>query len=156
MGNNKLSHTFLAEAVIDFTDWITALAGASGFRIEPLGENLVATRCNLPGERKQVVWIRLLGTDTYRNSVVVISSPALKIGSGHLLERKLANALLRQNAGVFHGGWAIETVEGDDYLIMHDTQIAETVDAEELAASILSVATMADTMEKQFVEADRF
>jgi hypothetical protein len=156
MGNNKLSHTFLAEAVIDFTDWITALAGASGFRIQPLGENLVATRCNLSGERKQVVWIRLLGTDTYRNSVVVISSPALKIGSGHLLERKLANALLRQNAGVFHGGWAIETVEGDDYLIMHDTQIAETVDAEELAASILSVATMADTMEKQFVEADRF
>jgi hypothetical protein len=73
----------------------------------------------------------------------------MKMGAGQYLPQKKANDLLRQNAKLLHGAWAIENIEGDDYLVIFDTQIAQTMDTEEFAASVKAAAFLADEMERE-------
>jgi hypothetical protein len=144
------------DAPVNFPDWIEAIAAMAGLKLEKLGETLVAVRCEMAEGRTQIVWISPLGKDRFHNTIIGISSPALKLGStGRCLSQQQANDLLRQNAKMPHGAWAIENIEGDDYLVMFDTQIAETMDAQEFAASVKATALLADTMEKR-LDKDEF
>ncbi len=140
---------------LNFPNWIEGIAGLAGFQIERLCETLVAVRCQLPAGRTQTVWVRLVGRDPLGNTLISISSPAMKMGSGQFLPWEQANSLLRQNTQLYHSAWAIDSVEGDDYLVMYDTQIAETMDTKEFAASVQASAVLADEMEKQ-LGYDRF
>ena len=139
---------------LNFPNWIEGIANLAGFQIERLCETLVAIRCELPEGRSQVVWVRLIGRDPLGNTIVSFASPALKMGGGQFLNQKKANDLLRQNTQLYHSTWAIDSVEGDDYLVMYDTQIAETMDAQEFAASVRASAVLADEMEKQLGQDD--
>ncbi|MBI1881283.1 MAG: hypothetical protein HYR94_24140, partial [Chloroflexi bacterium] len=76
--------------------------------------------------------------------------------AGQWLPQQLANDLLRQNAQMMHGSWAIDKIEGDDYLVVFDTQIAETLDTQEFAASVKAAAILADEMEQDLAARDSF
>ncbi len=133
----------------NFPNWIEGIANLAGFEVQKVCETLVAIRCDLPEGRTQTVWVRHVGKDPLDNTIVSISSPAMKMGRGQFLSQKQANDLLRQNTRLYHSAWAIENVEGDDYLVMFDTQIAETMDTQEFAASVRVTAVMADDLEAQ-------
>ncbi len=141
---------------LNFPQWIEAIAAMGGFKLEKLSETLVAIRYKLHTGRYQTVWISPAGKDPLGNTIITISSPAMKMGAGYLLDRKQANQLLRQNAKLMHGAWAIANIEGDDFLILFDTQIAETMDTKELTASIKSTAFLADEMERELKGTDKF
>ncbi len=134
----------------DFYAWIKAIGAMAGFALQKLSDNLAVITCRLNGGRSQTVWISAMGQDRYHNTIIRISSPAMKMGSaGRLLSQKQANDLLRHNATLCHGAWAIETLEGDDYLVIFDTHIAGTMDTVEFATSVKDTAALADTMEKK-------
>ena len=115
------------DSPLNFPVWIETIAAMAGFTIQKLSETLVIIKYELPKGRSQIVWISPVGKDRFKNTVISIASPALKMGAaGRQLSQKHANALLRHNAQLLHGAWAIENIEGDDYLVMFDTQIAET------------------------------
>jgi hypothetical protein len=133
-----------------FSSWIEAIAALAGFNLQQLSDSLVAITCQLNEGRSQTVWVSPIGKDRHNNTVITIASPALKLGSvGRQLSQKQANNLLRHNATLCHGAWAIENIEGDDYLVMFDTQIAEAMDTVEFASSVKDTAALADAMEKQ-------
>jgi hypothetical protein len=138
------------EAPRNFPAWIESIAAMAGFEIQKLSETLVVIKCELPTDRSQIVWISPVGKDRFNNTVISIASPALKMGaSGRYLSQKQANRLLRHNAQLLHGAWAIQNIEGDDYLVIFDTQTAETMDTSEFATSVKDTAALADAMEKQ-------
>ena len=138
------------ETPLNFAAWIEAIAGMAGLKLEKLSQTLVAIRCHLNENRTQVVWVSPLGRDQFGNTIIGVSSSASKLGTrGRHLSQKMANSLLRQNATLAHGAWAIQNIEGDDYLVMMDTQIAETMDTPEFAASVKTTAALADEMEQQ-------
>jgi hypothetical protein len=118
-------------------------------KLQKLSETLVVVRSELAGGKAQIVWISPVGKDRFDNTIISIASPAMKMGAGRYLSQKQANDLLRQNAKLPHGAWAIENIEGDDYLVVFDTQIAETMDAQEFAASVRATAIMANELERQ-------
>ncbi len=134
---------------INFPDWIETIATMAGFKIQKLSRSLVVIKYKLPRERTQTVWVSPVGKDPLGNTIISISSPAIKMGAGQYLSQKKANDLLRQNAKLLHGAWAIENIEGDDYLAMFDTLIAQTMDTKEFAASVKAVAFLADEMERE-------
>ncbi|MCP4628909.1 MAG: hypothetical protein GY850_36185, partial [bacterium] len=138
-----------SEDPINFPDWIETIATMAGFKIQKLSRSLVVIKYKLPRERTQTVWINPIGKDPLGNTIIGISSPAIKMGAGQYLPQKKANDLLRQNAKLLHGAWVIENIEGDDYLAMFDTQIAQTIDTKEFAASVKAVAFLADEMERE-------
>ena len=140
----------------NFSAWIESIAAMAGFKLQKLSDTLVVITCNLNGGRSQIVWVSAMGKDRFNNTVVSIASPALKLGHvGRYLSQKEANNLLRHNAALCHGAWAIQNIEGDDYLVMFDTQIAETMDTTEFATSVKDTAALADALEKQF-DKDQF
>ena len=139
-----------SDTAFKFSAWIEAIAALAGFDLQPLSESLVAITCQLNGGRKQTVWISPIGKDRHNNTVITIASPAMKLGaSGRQISQRQANDLLRHNAKLCHGAWAIDTIEGDDYLVMFDTQIAEAMDTVEFASSVKDTPALADAMEKQ-------
>ena len=136
---------------INFPDWIETIAAMAGLKLQKLSEQLAAIKYNLAASRSQIVWISPLGRDQLGNTIISIASPATKMGAtGRFLSQKYANHLLRHNAKLPHGAWAIQNIEGDDYLVMMDTQIAETMDTQEFAASVKTTACLADEMEQRF------
>jgi hypothetical protein len=140
----------------NFADWIEYIAAKAGLATQQLSERLVVIQCPLGQGRMQTVWISPVGQDPLKNTIISISSPALKMGTGQWLSQQLANDLLRQNARMMHGSWAIDKVEGDDYLVVFDTQIAETLDTQEFAASVRAAAILADEMERDLASRDNF
>ncbi len=135
---------------LNFPAWIEFIAAMAGFKTQKLSETLIVIKYELAGGRSRIVWISPVGKDRFNNTVISIASPTLKMGTaGRYLSQKHANGLLRHNAQLQHGAWAIENIEGDDYLVMFDTQIAETMDTIEFATSVKEAATLADAMEKQ-------
>jgi hypothetical protein len=138
------------DTLFNFPNWVEAIAAMAEFDFQKLGENLVAITCQLNGGRSQTVWVSPIGRDRFKNTVITIASPALKLGAaGRSLPKEQANNLLRHNAKLCHGAWAIQNIEGDDYLVMYDTQIAETMDTMEFATSVKDTAALADAMEKK-------
>lgn len=135
------------EEPINFPEWIESIAAMSGLKIEKVSKSLVVVRCELSAGRSQIVWISPVGKDPHDNTIISIASPAKKMGAGQLLSQKKTNDLLRQNSKLLHGAWAIENIEGDDYLAVFDTQIAQSMDNQEFAASVRATATLAAEME---------
>jgi hypothetical protein len=134
---------------VHFCEWIEVIAQMVGYPTLKLTGSLAVIKHELPGGRTQTVWISPIGRDPHDNTIIGFSSPARKMGAGQFLSQQDANRLLRQNARCLHGGWAIQNIEGDDYLVMLDTRIAETMGGHEFVASVKAVAILADEEEKR-------
>ncbi len=131
-----------------FSQFLTEVAAKSGLKVRQLGPSAIVVPFDMGEGRTQNVWVRALGTDGGGNLLVGIYSPALKMPEGQLLSREAANGLLRENVNLAHGAWAIQKMEDGEYLVLFDTQIAQTMDPEEFTASVRSLAAAADAKEK--------
>lgn len=134
-----------------FADAIEKMCGEIGFNIGRQNDDVATVSFDMGDDRDQTVWITPMGTNPDDELVISITSPALNMSDmpDIMLGQKTANNLLRENAQLFTGSWAVEELGEDTYLVAVDTQIMSTCDPEELRASILTVAHMADNLEKQ-------
>lgn len=134
---------------VPFSDFIKATAAKAGLNIRELNANLIAVPYDMGAGRHQQVFVRAMGKTADGSIIIGFFSPALKMPAGQMLGQKTANDLLRANIALAHGAWAIERIENDDYLVVFDTQIAQTMDPEEFRASAGALAAIADEMEKR-------
>jgi hypothetical protein len=134
---------------LSFSEFIEAVANKSGVSVSPKGESEVEVRVDLTDGRAQKVYVRSLGIEGGTHILVGFYSPAIKLEDGGELKQAAANMLLRENARISHGAWAIDTVDDGDYLVAFDTQMSHTMDPEEFKVSVETVAKLADEMEKK-------
>jgi hypothetical protein len=69
-------------------------------------------------------------------------------------EERFYKSALLLNMNLPFGAFAVSQVEGENYFVMVDTYLAESVTYEELALSIISLAKSGDKMEKMLVGED--
>lgn len=131
-----------------FSDFITQIAAQAGIPVRWESDSRVSVLCNLPRERRQTVYIDFLGEDAQKNILVGFYSPVIKLPPNQMLGQKMANDLLRENANLPHGAWAILKLNDGEYLVACDTQIAQHMQPQELSASVSTLAFTADEKEK--------
>lgn len=141
---------------VTFADFIQVIAIEANIPVKWINPSLVSVSCDLPGKRKQTVFIEPIGTDPENNLIVGFFSPALKLPPGQMLGQKMANELLRDNSRLFHGAWAIIKLSDGEYLVASDTQIAQSMQPQEFRASTFAVAATADAKEQELTGADVF
>jgi len=134
---------------MSFADFVEQVAAKAGLKVEKRNPSLIVVPYNMGGDRHQSVYVRPLGMTANKSLIIGFSSPALKMPAGQQLGQKTANDLLRENAKLPHGAWAIESIEDAEYLVAFDTQIAQTMDPIEFKASAGALADIADSMEQK-------
>ena len=137
-----------------YVDLIEKLTKVSGYSVEKKDESTAIVDFVTDEDRHQSVLISYAGKDMHGNSILTITSTAITLPKGERLSEKKADYLLRENAKLAHGAWAIQEGDDGDLLVMSDTQIAETLESEELIASILSVAALSDALENKMTGED--
>lgn len=138
----------MAEVKMSFGDFIEKVAAKANLKVEKRAENLVVVPFDMGDGRFQQVFVRPMGVEFGNQLIIGFFSPALKMPKGQMLGQKTANDLLRRNSELPHGAWAIEKIGDEDFLVVFDTQIAQTMQAEEFRSSVLSLSKVADKMEK--------
>jgi hypothetical protein len=134
---------------ISFAEFVERIAARTGLVVKKHNPSLVIIPFDMGRGRKQNVWVKPIGLDHMGNLIIGFSSPALQMPTGQMLSQETANKLLRQNANLPYGAWAIEKSEGGEFLIVFDTQIAQTMQPQEFEASVRTLAQAADAMEKE-------
>lgn len=140
--------TMTVETKVSVGEFLTQMADKSGLKIEDQGPENVTVLFDMGEGRSQRVWVRALGTDAGDNLIVGFFSPVLQVPQGEMIGQKAANELLRENATLAHGAWAIQKTKDGEYLVAFDTQIAQTMDPKEFEASVRAMAAVADLKEK--------
>jgi hypothetical protein len=144
----------MEDMAISFSEFLQRVAGRAGLKImqrEPTGVTLAF---GFEDGRSQKVWVRAVGHDGAGNLIIGFFSPVLQLPAGVMLGQKAANELLRENAQLAHGAWAIHQVEQGEFLVAFDTQIAQTIDPEEFEATVRGLAAMADSKEQEMEKDD--
>lgn len=131
-----------------FEQFIKDVASKAKLNVQVKGPDMVVVPWDLAEGRKQNTFVRPLGT-TGMGLVISFFSPTRKIVSGSELDLAACLDLLRKNARIPHGAWAIASVMGEEYLGVQDTQLAHTMQPDEFYASALAVARLADELEQK-------
>lgn len=95
--------------------------------------------------RKQDVHIDFTGLDEAGHRIISIWSTC------GVVDPSIALSLLRYNAQIVHGAFAVNTVDGVDLLVIRGNLLADTADWLELTRTISAVAWQADQVEQQLV-----
>ena len=104
----------------------------------------------LPDGRSQQVWIDLAQTDTNNRPLVQLSTPC-----GTADASQYENAL-KLNMSIPHGAIALASLDGSLCFAMVNSHLRETVHPEDIAESIMSLATHGDSLEKSISAEDRY
>ncbi|MDD5630327.1 MAG: hypothetical protein PHU21_14780 [Elusimicrobia bacterium] len=134
---------------VPFAQFIENVAAAAKLKVQVKTPELVVIPWDLGEGRSQNTFVRLMGQTAGGDRVIAFFSPALKLAPGQELGQKTCNQLLRRNAALAHGAWAIARIDCEDYLVVQDTQTAQTMEPSEFHASAIAVARTADEMERQ-------
>lgn len=95
--------------------------------------------------RKQDVHVDFSGIDEAGHRLVSIWSTCGVVDASN------AMALLRYNAQIVHGAFAVNSVDGAEQLVIRGNLLADTADLLELTRTITAVAWQADQAEQQMV-----
>ncbi|QDV26182.1 SPFH domain-containing protein [Aureliella helgolandensis] len=98
--------------------------------------------------RKQRVHLDFSSQDDAGHAVMNIWSSCGSFSPGQAI------TLLRFNAQLIHGAFAIQVTEGNDLLVLRANLLVDTADALELTRTITSIAWQADRMEEQLYGVD--
>ena len=149
MGLEREKVEKLTPAGVTFAQFIQDMAAKAKLNVVQKGPDLVMVPWDLADGRKQNTFVRPLGTTGAGYLIVGFFSPSRRFSSEQDLAHASAIDLLRKNARIPHGSWGIASVNGEEYLGVCDTQIAQTMQPEEFHASCLAIAQLADALEKQ-------
>ncbi|MFA6318408.1 MAG: hypothetical protein WC943_13450 [Elusimicrobiota bacterium] len=134
---------------LDFVQFIQGIAAKCNLNVQVKGPDLVVVPWDFGGGRLQNTFIRPMGQTGAGHLIIGFFSPCMKVVTGAEVDQKTAVEFLRKNARMPHGSWAIASVQGEEYLGVQDTQIAQTMQPDEFNASAVVVAKVADDYEKQ-------
>ncbi len=133
---------------LTFEQFIKDVASKAKLNVMVKGPEMVVVPWDISEGRKQNTFVRPLGT-TGIGLIISFFSPTRKIVTGSELDLAAALDMLRKNARIPHGAWAIASVMGEEYLGVQDTQLAHTMQPDEFYASALAVARLADEAEQK-------
>ncbi len=125
-------------------------AEQAGFKVHNHTEDSALLFFDMGNGRSQRVMLRYMGQDSLGQDILGISSPAMEFDKNIPLEQSVANRLLQDNSRLAHGAWAIEIYGSSAWLVILDTHIMDTMQDEELTASIRTVISSADNLEREF------
>ena len=74
----------------------------------------------------------------------------MQLPPGQSLSKDAANDLLRKNARLPYGSWAIKRSGDNDYLVLFDTCIAQSMQPRDFEMTVRMMAITADEKEKTF------
>ncbi|MCL4741182.1 MAG: hypothetical protein KJZ54_03175 [Phycisphaerales bacterium] len=142
----------------DVLSKVEEIAGLAGYKVSrhPSG-GLLVVAFDMGRGRTQNVFIAPCGTTPDGKNVVTISSPCMAVKKGLFkgIGRAQALDLLRRNAMLTFGHFAIASAGDCEGVMVCATQIVETMEIEEFEALVNTVAIVADEYEREHGQ-DRF
>ncbi len=137
----------LAGEAVDPRALLRSVITAGGYKLE---ETPDAWRVTLPigSLRKQVVSIGFAQTDETGHAIVTYSSIC-----GPFNEKN-APALLRYNTKMIHAAFAVESIAGQDMIVLRANQMVDTLDPAAVARVLPAIAWQADKAEEKLVGRD--
>ncbi len=94
--------------------------------------------------RRQVVHVDFSSVDEAGHRIVSVWATCGQFDTNHAL------ALLRYNAQIVHGAFAVQTVDGANVLVIRGNLLADTADLLEITRTITAVAWQSNQAEQQF------
>ncbi len=139
--------------VLDQVVELAAMADITMGRHPEDDETLVAG-FELGNGRRQSVFVRYVGQSEDGSHCVSFMSPCMsrrrrRLSIGDSFGGRRAIDLLRRNAALPFGNFALQRFEDEDVLVVQSSQIVETMEIEELRAHVLHVALIADAYEME-------
>ena len=137
----------LAPVTADPKAMVRSVATAGGYALD---ESADAWRITVPigPLRKQAVTVEFGHSDEEGHAMVAfwsVCGPAVE---------KNATALLRYNAGMLHGAFAVRNVQGADKVVLQSNHLAETLDPLEVSRALSAIAWQADKVEQKLTGRD--
>jgi membrane protease subunit (stomatin/prohibitin family) len=137
----------LAPVTKDPKAMVRSVVVAAGYTIDESGG---AWRVTVPvgALRKQVVNVEFGQSDEGGHAMVAYWSVC-----GPASEQNMAS-LLRYNAGMAHGAFAVRSVAGADVVVLQANHLADTIDPLQVSRTLSAIAWQADKAEEKLTGAD--
>ncbi len=134
----------------DVLDTVEGIATDAGFEPERHQDSIVI-KYQLSGGREQTVFVAESGTSPGGMTVISFVSPCQRLKAGFLggMSKAQALDLLRRNAALPFAAFSLLSSEGGEMVCVRATQLLDTMDLAEFAASCECVATFADRYEAE-------
>lgn len=139
----------LAPVTKDPKAMVRQVAQAAGYQIQEAGDQWQIT-VPIGSLRRQVVAVDFSRKDQEGHPIVAYSSTC-----GPASDR-VATTLLRYNANLVHGAFAVADVGGQAMVVLQANQIAETIDPLAVSRVLTAVAWQADKAEEKLLGKDEF
>lgn len=136
-----------APSDLDARSSLKQIAQASAWKLDESGDQWELT-VPIGPLRKQVVHVDFSGQDDAGNKLISFWS------SCGAVDPRNALMLLRYNAQLVHGAFAVQSHEGAEVLVIRGNLLADTADALELTRTVTAIAWQSDQLEEQLTGAD--
>lgn len=132
----------------EILDTVEGIAVDAGFEPERHQDSIVI-KFALPAGREQSVFVAESGRSPGGMTVISFLSPCQRLKAGFLggMSKGHALDLLRRNAALPFAAFSLLSTDKGDVVCVRGTQLLETMDLAEFAASCECVATFADRYE---------
>jgi hypothetical protein len=149
---NEMPNADQTSRVLEKVSQIAAMAEMPVQR-HPSEQMLIAS-FDMGAGRHQLVYIRYVGETPDGHDSISFMSPCMELKKGGwfggALTRKRAVDLLRRNAALLFGSFALYTFTGgEQVLVVVSSQIVETMEVEEFRTHLGAVAFVADHYERE-------
>ncbi|MFO0943508.1 MAG: SPFH domain-containing protein [Pirellulales bacterium] len=133
-----------ANSIDEVKNLVRGLAKQSGWQVT---ENDVEWTLNVAMGplRRQVVHVDFAGVDEAGHRIVSIWATCGQVDASNALN------LLRYNAQIIHGAFAVQTVDGNNILVIRGNLLADTADLLEIMRTITAVAWQSSQAEQHLV-----
>jgi membrane protease subunit (stomatin/prohibitin family) len=139
----------LAAATVDPKAVVRSVVQAAGYELSESGERWQVV-VPVGATRKQKVSVEFGQADEQGHAIVrfwSVCGPALE---------KNAMALLRYNATIPQGAFAIQTLEGAQVLVLQANHLTDTLDALAVSRTLSAIAWQADAVEQKLGSGDEY
>jgi hypothetical protein len=138
--------------VLDKIQQVAAMAGIKGQRQGAL----VSYAWDFGGGRDQMCYVAPFAETDDGLNVICFFSPCQRLGKGFLsgISKQVAVQLLRTNADLDFGHFAVMKIGGEEMICVRATQILETMEVKEFEQMCLTVAQLADAWEEKIGKND--
>ncbi len=148
-GAAGLNFDDLAPVTSDPKAMVRSVARAAGYSVSESGESWEIT-VPVGATRKQKVHVDYGQSDREGHAMVSFWSVC-----GPAAENN-AMALLRYNASMLHGAFAVKMLDGGPAAVLQANHLAEALDPLEISRTLSAIAWQADTVEEKLVGSDEY
>ena len=134
----------------DIVAKIHQVASMAGIKGQRQGD-LLSYGWDFGDGRDQTIYVAPFAETDDGLNVICFFSPCQQLGTGFLsgMSKQVAIQLLRTNAELEFGHFAVMKLGGDEMICVRATQILETMEVQEFEQKCLAVARLADAWEEK-------